>query len=180
MSAIAGFPTSALPQRSENAYESLTSDDFIRVMFAELTRQDPTKPTESKDLLQQIGTIRSIESDLTLTRRLQDIARQNEVASAGQLIGTYAEGLTEFGQRTHGFVDSVSITRNGTVLNLSSGYGVPLSRIDRIYDPALIAPAPPGGTQPPGAGTPPPVDEAPGQDDDADQTDGGDDENNED
>ncbi|MBL8746780.1 MAG: flagellar hook assembly protein FlgD, partial [Phycisphaerae bacterium] len=61
MSAISALASST-DRAAPSAYESMSSDDFIRVMFAELTRQDPTKPTDSKDLLAQLGSIRGIES----------------------------------------------------------------------------------------------------------------------
>lgn len=145
MSAISGY-SSGIASTAPSAYESLTSGDFIRVMFAELSRQDPTKPTDSKDLLAQLGSIRGIESDLALTKRLQDIARQNEITSAGSLVGQFVEGVTDSGIETRGFVDSVSITRLGVVLNLSSGYSVALGRLSKVHDPALIGIAPPAGT----------------------------------
>jgi flagellar basal-body rod modification protein FlgD len=146
MSAISA-PTAARPS-TINAYDTLTSDDFIRVMFAELTRQDPSKPTDSKDLLEQLSTIRSIESDLSLTRRLDEITRRSEINSAGGLVGKFVEGLTDAGERTRGFVDSVSITREGIVLNLSSEKSIALDRLDKVFDPALVQPAGGGGTTP--------------------------------
>ncbi|MDX2114380.1 MAG: flagellar hook capping FlgD N-terminal domain-containing protein [Planctomycetota bacterium] len=159
MSAISGFTSAQTRDAQSNPYETLTSEDFIRVMFAELTRQDPTKPTESKDLLEQIGTIRSIESDVSLTKRLEEISKQNEIASAGSLVGKFAEGKTDSGITANGFIDSVSVTRTGMVLNLSTGVSVPLSRLERIVDPALIS-----GTPPPPADDDDPAEE-PGTDD---------------
>jgi flagellar basal-body rod modification protein FlgD len=140
MSAIDSLASATRP--ATNAYESMSSDDFIRVMFAELTRQDPTKPTDSKDLLSQLGAIRGIESDLTLTNRLQDIARQNEITSAGSLVGAFVEGTTGSGEKTRGFVDSISVTREGILLNLSSTISIPLSGLQTVYDPDLITTAP--------------------------------------
>jgi flagellar basal-body rod modification protein FlgD len=140
MSSIDSLSSATRP--TPNAYESMTSDDFIRVMFAELTRQDPTKPTDSKDLLDQLGAIRGIESDLSLTKRLQDITRQNEITSAGSLVGAFVEGTTDSGQKTRGFVDSISVTREGILLNLSSTLSIPLSGLQTVHDPALITTAP--------------------------------------
>jgi len=141
VSAISDF-SSSVPQAATSSFEQMTSEDFIRVMFAELTRQDPTKPTDSKDLLAQLGTIRSIESDLSLTRRLEEITKQNEITSAGSLVGQFAEGKVN-GITTRGFVDSVSITRTGIHLNLSSGFTIALSNLEKLFDPALIQPVPP-------------------------------------
>jgi len=142
MSAIgSSLGTNPAPSTT-NAFQTLTSEDFIRIMFSELTNQDPSAPNDSKELLQQIGTIRSIESDLQLTDRLEEIAIQNEISASGTLLGAFVVGLTDSGTKTQGFVDSVSVTREGTILNLSSNQRVRLKSVSQVIDPALIQPAP--------------------------------------
>lgn len=140
------------PPAATNAFQALTSEDFIRIMFTELTNQDPLQPNDSKDLLDQVGSIRAIESDVTLTKRLEEIALQNEIAASGTLLGKFVRGLNASGNRVLGFVDSVSITREGTILNLSTNERVALKRVEDIIDPDLIgttpAAAPPAETQP--------------------------------
>lgn len=148
MSAVTN--NTSAPPSTTNAYEALTSGDFLKIMFAELTNQDPSKPTDSKDLLSQIGVIRSIESNTALTTKLETISRQNQVTTGGTLIGKFARGMTDSGVRTQGYVDSVSITRAGVILNLSSGLRVPLERLEEVIDPVLIEPTPPGGGTPGG------------------------------
>lgn len=148
MSAItSNLATNPAPSAT-NAFQSLTSEDFIRVMFTELTNQDPSAPSDSKDLLNQISSIRAIESDLQLTDRLEQIALQNEISASGTLLGAFVIGLTDSGTKTQGFVDSVSVTRDGTILNLSSNQRVRLSSVSEVIDPALVQPVPnPGDDQ---------------------------------
>ncbi len=148
MSAISSSTDTSTAPSSTNAFEALNSGDFLRIMFAELVNQDPSDPTDSKDLLNQIGVIRSIESNTALTSRLAEIARQNQVTTAGGLIGKFVQGMTDSGVRTQGFVDSVSVTRNGAVLNLSSAQRVPLDRLEEVIDPDLITTQPPTRTDP--------------------------------
>ncbi len=152
MSAVTSTTNNSQTPSSANPFQALSSGDFLNIMFAELANQDPSKPTDSKDLLQQIGVIRSIESSTALTDRLGEISRQGQVTTAGGLIGKFAKGMTDSGVRTQGFVDSVTVTRTGALLNLSSGLKVPLDRLEEIIDPALIGIAPP-----PGAATTPPA-----------------------
>lgn len=151
MSAIDAFTNSSVPSTG-NGFTAMSSEDFLRVMFAELANQDPLAPNETKDLLEQVGTVRSIESDLALTERLEAIVAQNEMTSAGAFIGTYVIGRTEFNDLVEDFVGSVSITDNGPVLNLINGYSVPIDRVQEIIDPqiaqALLAGA---GETPPAA-----------------------------
>ena len=138
MSAIETLGGTANPASTTNAFQAMTSEDFIRVMFSELTNQDPLSPNDSQALLNQISTIRSIEADIGLGQRLEEIALQNEISSAGTLLGSFVSGLDASGNEVVGFVDSVSVTREGSVLNLSTGYSVALDRVVEIIDPDLI------------------------------------------
>lgn len=139
MSAIGSLGGTVDPPSSTNAFQAMTSEDFIRIMFSELANQDPLAPNDSQALLNQISTIRSIESDIGLGQRLQEIALQNEISSAGSLLGSFISGLDARGNEAIGFVDSVSVTREGTILNLSTGFSVALDRVVEIIDPDLIS-----------------------------------------
>jgi len=151
MSAIDSI-TSSAPPSSGNAFQTLTSEDFVRIMFTELTNQDPLQPNDAKDLLDQVSSIRAIESDISLTDRLKEIALQNEISASGTLLGKFVQGLNDSGARVVGFVDSVSVTRQGTVLNLSTNEHVALKRVDEVIDPDLVQAADPAAPPPP---TPP-------------------------
>ncbi|RMH29038.1 MAG: hypothetical protein D6693_02555 [Planctomycetota bacterium] len=137
MSAITSA-TGAAPPSATNAFNDITSDEFIRIMFSELTNQDPLAPNDTKAVLDQISSIRSIESDLKLSDKLEALVSQNELASAGTLIGKFVSGLTDDGARVADLVLSVTQTRNGAVLNLASGAQVSMSRVEEIVDQDLI------------------------------------------
>jgi len=49
----------------------------------------------------------------------------------------------EFGNQTASFVDSVSISRNGSILNLSNGLRVPIENVTEVIDPSLVSFEPP-------------------------------------
>lgn len=140
MSAIDSVST-AQPPSSTSGFDALNSQEFLRIMFTELSNQDPLQPSDSKEILNQIGTIRSIESDLALTRNLESLVSKNEVATAGGMIGKYVTGKTVDGVEVENFVGSISVTRDGPVLNLIDGFRMPLSRVEEIFDPALFRPA---------------------------------------
>lgn len=143
------------PAAPSDAFKAFTSQDFMKIMFAELTKQDPLQPNDSKALLEQIGQIRSIESDLQLTSKLEEMSRQNQVTVAGTLLGKFAEGKTSSGVEVRGYVDSVSVTKDGIMLNLSTGFTVAMDKLTRVIDPALVQPGPnnpPTENPPPGPG----------------------------
>lgn len=161
MSAIsggAGALAGAAPAASAGGFAELSSEEFVRILVSELTRQDPLAPQDTSALLDQLSSIRSIESDLSLTNQLQSLVTENQLASAGNLIGTFVSGVTDTNQRTEGFVVSINRTESGAILNLSNGSRVGLSRVDEIIDPRQFPSDPtPTGAPTGSGGTPAPT-----------------------
>lgn len=135
MSAVDAMSSAALPgSRGVSGFDSMSSDEFLRVIFAELAAQDPLKPNDTTTLLNQISDIRSIESDLSLGDRLQALVGQSELSSAAGLLGKTISGVSESNRRVAGVVESVSRTAEGAVLHLTGGYRVPMSQVDQIVE----------------------------------------------
>ncbi len=140
MSSIGSVSNLSNPSATKNAFSDLTSEEFVKIMFTELANQDPLKPNDSAALLQQMSSLRSIQSDIELSSKLQSMVSQNQLAAAGGLIGKYISGLSTGNLRVEGEVLSVSRTSNGPVLNLSNGYRVPFDNVDEMIDPAALRP----------------------------------------
>jgi flagellar basal-body rod modification protein FlgD len=113
-----------------NAFSELSSEEFVKIMFAELSNQDPLKPNDSTQMLEQLSSLRSIQSDMNLTEKLESILTQNQLSTAGSLIGKYVSGLTAGGQRVVGEVVAVSRNADGPILRLSNNFILPFSNVD--------------------------------------------------
>jgi flagellar basal-body rod modification protein FlgD len=137
MSAInTSNPASALfgGDAKSNAFSALNSEEFIKIIFTELSNQDPLQPNESKDLLQQLSSLRSIQSDMDMSGRLNALVTQNELSAASGLIGRQISGITDQYERVEGIVASVSRTADGAVLTLRSGARVPMGMHDQVQE----------------------------------------------
>ena len=134
MSQIPAFdPTDAAVRTpAPNGFNALKSEDFIRVIFAELANQDPFQPSDSAALLEQLNSIRSIESDLALMDRLDSLVFENQLAAASNLIGKFVNGMTASADRVSGTV--VSVIRQGeqVTLELDNGWLVPIGSVEEI------------------------------------------------
>ncbi len=139
MDAISALaPTDSATQAgAPNAFGALNSEQFIKIMFTELANQDPLKPNDSAALLQQMSSLRSIQSDIDLSAKLETLVTQNQLAGAGSLIGRTVTGLDDQNNRVSGLVASVSRTSNGPVLNLDSGGRLRFDRVDEMTDGTL-------------------------------------------
>ncbi len=133
MATVDALSSSTAPRASgSNAFEALNSSEFVKIIFTELANQDPLAPSDSKALLEQISSIRSIESNIALSDKLNTLVGQEEWSSAASLIGQRISGISEDLERVEGKVKSVSRTDSGAVLNLETGERVPVSFVDEV------------------------------------------------
>jgi len=122
--------SSSVASTNKDAFSDLTSEEFVKIMFTELSNQDPLKPNDSNQMLQQLSSLRSIQSDIDLGQKLESIVTQGQLSTAGSLIGKYVSGLTEGGQRVVGEVVAVARNADGPLLRLSNNYLVPFENVD--------------------------------------------------
>lgn len=134
MSAIDGF-TNSTPTTSTDAFSTLTSGEFLQIIFTELQNQDPLEPNDTTDMLNQLATLRAIESDTQMVDSLQRMVTQSELAAAAGLIGSLVSGITLDNRRVADLVISVSMTPDGPVLNMFDGSRMFFSNIDEIVGP---------------------------------------------
>jgi flagellar basal-body rod modification protein FlgD len=121
---------------SKGGLSALTSEDFARIIFTELGKQDPLQPSDTNALIEQISSLRSIESNMDLSKQLGKLVSQNEFASAATLIGKRVSGVTDSQARASGTVKSVLRTDDGAVVQLTTGDKINVSNLDEIVDAA--------------------------------------------
>ncbi|NUQ53892.1 MAG: flagellar biosynthesis protein FlgD [Phycisphaerales bacterium] len=117
---------------SVSSFSGMSSDDFMKIVLSELSKQDPLKPNDTSALIEQISQIRSIQSDIDLSSTLKSLVKDDQFSTAAGLIGTNISGLTDANLRVTGIVTTVSRTDAGAVLTLLSGERVPMSKVDEI------------------------------------------------
>lgn len=115
-----------------NAFSQLSSEEFVKIMFTELSKQDPTKPTDSSALLEQMSSLRQIQSSVDMQSKLDSLVTQNQFSAAGTMIGRAVDGIDITGTRVSGNVVSVLRTTDGPVLKLAGGQHVAFDLVDTI------------------------------------------------
>ena len=122
----------SVERTTTSGFASMSSEDFIKIMFTELTNQDPLAPTDSAALLEQMNSIRSIESDMQMVDNMQSLVFENQLASASSLIGKFVGGLDWRGVRIGGIVSAVVRQGDEIALELDSGAFLPVSGVETI------------------------------------------------
>ncbi len=132
--AITGAAATAAP--AGNRFAELSSDDFIRVMLSELQNQDPFAPSDSAALLEQLSSLRNIESQLSLQKQIESLVLQNQIAQASALIGMLVRGLDDGNDAVEGLVTSVRVQGGRAFLELDTGQTLRADRVTEIREPA--------------------------------------------
>lgn len=120
-----------------DAYQELETDDFLKLIIAELQNQDPMNPTDTSAMLNQFNQIREIASNDKLTETLEGVLLGQNIATAGSLIGRLVEGLTDESEKIIGQVDAVTV-KDGQPKLLVAGQNISLNNVLQIIDEELI------------------------------------------
>lgn len=127
----AATATSATGSAS-GAFGSIKTEDFIKILVSELSNQDPFKPQDSGALLEQLSSLRNIESQIDLQKQLESLVLQNQVSSASGLIGRMVTGLDDNNDEIQGVVSSVRVQDGKAVLELNNGKLLSMERVTEI------------------------------------------------
>ncbi len=130
-SAAGSAASTSSSSATSDRMQSLTVDDFTKMLVTELQNQDPTQPMSNTDLMNQVSQIQSIDANQQLTSTLQSVALGQSIASAGSLIGATVSGLDAKGNQVNGTVNSVSISNGSATLNVGSST-LPLNNVTQI------------------------------------------------
>ena len=123
---------------ASSGFGALDSEEFLNIMFTELQNQDPFDPNDSSALLEQLNSIRSIESDIALTSQLESIVFQNQLAGASNLIGRYIQGMAPGGNRVDGQVISVIRQGDNIGIELDTGWVIDVDQVELIVDETVF------------------------------------------
>lgn len=134
---MTAMPVSTAP--SQNQFKSgkgqLNTDDFIKMMLTQLQNQDPLEPAKNQELLAQMSQIGQLQTATQLQDTLKGLSLQNQLGSAGNLIGKLVQGIDENNDDVVGLVDSVRVENNQVFLELDSGKTLSMSNVIAIANP---------------------------------------------
>lgn len=125
--AASGQPNTVKSKKFE-----LKTEDFIKMMITQLQMQDPLEPAKNQELLAQMSQIGQLQSSTQLQESLKTMVLQNNLASAGNLIGKEVQGLDDQGDEVEGLVSSVRVEKDSVYLELDNGHTLALHRVTEV------------------------------------------------
>ena len=138
MSAAIGGAASVVNQPNTtpgaNGFADLTSGEFLQIILSELSNQDPLAPSDTAAILEQLSSIRNIESQTQLDEQLQDLVTQNSISTSANMIGKFVNGLDSLNNSVDGIVESLSVRDGEPILNLAGGGELAADRVTKVED----------------------------------------------
>jgi len=140
---MTAMPVSAPSQNQvKSTKNQLQTDDFIKMMLTQLQNQDPLEPAKNQEILAQMSQIGQLQTATQLQDTLKGLTLQNQLGSAGNLIGKLVQGLDENNDNVVGLVNSVRVENNQVFLELDSGKTLSMTNVTAIAAaPANSAPS---------------------------------------
>ncbi|HEY0009939.1 MAG TPA: flagellar hook capping FlgD N-terminal domain-containing protein [Tepidisphaeraceae bacterium] len=111
---------------------ALKTEDFIQMMITQLQNQDPMEPAKNEQLLAQMSQISQLESSTQLQTSLKTLVAQNNLSSAGSMIGKSVKGKDAAGAEMSGIVTAVRVEAGNLHLELDSGKKMALENVTDI------------------------------------------------
>lgn len=130
-SAITSASTTA-PNTVKSKNFELKAEDFIKMMITQLQNQDPMEPAKNEELLAQMSQIGQLQSSTMMQESLKGLVMQNQIGSAGNLIGKTVQGMDDQNEPIKGIVNSVRVEGDKLFLELDSGKRLSMDRVTGI------------------------------------------------
>jgi len=109
-STAAAFNTAASGSTSTGGgFSNVDTDQFMKLLLAELQNQDPLEPMKNSDMVQQMSQIRNIGATDQLTSTLSTLRESQELVTASGLIGQQVEGIADDASAVDGVVDRITV-----------------------------------------------------------------------
>jgi flagellar basal-body rod modification protein FlgD len=110
----------------------LSTDDFMKLFLAQLQNQDPTKPMDDSQMLNELSQMTQVQT----LQQVQTALQGSQLAQSSALIGKNVTGVDVAGATVDGVVTSVvQSTDAGLVLQVGSQYIKPDS-VTAVTTPA--------------------------------------------
>lgn len=130
MSSIAsiGSSTDSTAIAARIPQQTLGQDDFLRLLVAQLTSQDPMSPKKDMDFIAQMATFSSLEQSKVMQADLARLRSDQQVLQANALLGRTVDLAVDKSTTTRGLVTAVQVEA-GTPKLVVDGRNYDLSQV---------------------------------------------------
>lgn len=122
VSALTDYSTSTVQQRAAASQESSRdSIDFLTLLIAQLTNQDPLNPMEDMDFTSQLAQLQTLQEQIALNETMATMLQDTQMQSATSMIGKDIVGIDNYGNAVSGTVVGVAQSGDDIYVQLNNG-----------------------------------------------------------
>jgi flagellar basal-body rod modification protein FlgD len=118
-----------------NALGQLDSDAFLKLLVAQMKYQNPLAPTDASAMLEQTAQFTTVETLQAISETNQALLGFQQTTLAMGTVGKDVSAYTTDGEAVSGLVETVRFTADGPILELDSGFHIPLANVIEVRTP---------------------------------------------
>lgn len=116
-------------------FAGLTSEDFLKLLMTQLQNQDPSEPMSNEDLLNQLSTMRNLQSNIEMGDALKAITSNQRLSTAANFIGKFVKGLDEDQLDVEGVADRAFLREGNAYVGIGNKE-IPLDNVLEVVKDA--------------------------------------------
>ena len=113
----------------------ITREQFMKLLAAEISNQDPLEPMDNTQFLQQLVSMEQLKSASAVTDGMSGFMNFFQLSIASGTIGQVVKGISDDGEALQGVVLKVKV-EGGKILLSTTGGTLPFSNVTEIEAPA--------------------------------------------
>jgi|GEM_PF-920800 len=120
--------------------DSLGKEDFLKLLVAQLTQQDPTNPMSDTEFVSQLATYSGLEQQININKNLETligVTKNANVSAAVSTIGKLVGYTDDKGTPKAQLVEFIDIIDGDIFLYLADGSYIPFSSVEQIGIPRV-------------------------------------------
>jgi len=114
--------------------QMLSQQDFLNLLVAQMTAQDPLKPTDSQDLLAQMTQFSTLNANNSMQTQLAQMQLSGEFSEAGSLLGKQVTLQLDSKTTAQGTVTGIDTSSNQPQI-IVNGQSYTLDKVISIANP---------------------------------------------
>lgn len=131
VSSVNGSTTSSSSVPSAPASTGLGTNDFLKLLVAQLKNQNPMNPTSGTEFLAQTAQFTVVEKLTEMNKQYSDLISSQRAVEATSFIGHSVAYVDDQGNSVVGLVSSVSFAASGPMLRIGKT-DVPLASVSAV------------------------------------------------
>jgi flagellar basal-body rod modification protein FlgD len=121
---VASPNSATLPNGAEMPQQTLGQDDFLKLLIAQLSAQDPMNPVKDTEFVGQMATFSSLQQTQSMQKNLANL-------QANSLLGRVVQVSAGQGETTSGVVSAITMEA-GTPYLIINGQRYELSQVQGV------------------------------------------------